>query len=130
MPSCSPRMVTGTMRRSVPSLFEVARLVSSLPPAGTLNLTERASLLFQSTFNSYSPGFLSIRCGAPKPQPASDVSQARTLLKVQCTRAHFAFCGATFSSTEIVVLLSTSDSQLGLPTCSPSYMIRPTSAPL
>src|SRR5919107_6085702 len=118
------------MTRSVPSLFDAARLVSSLPPAGTLNLTERASLLFQSTFNSYSPGFLSNRCGGPKPHASPDLSHARTLLKVQRTRAHFAFCGASFSSTNCVVLLSTSDSQLALPTCSPSYMMRPTSWPL
>src|SRR5215213_3838217 len=123
-------MVTGPMRRSEPSLFEAARLVSSLPPAGTVNLTERASLLFQSTFISYSPGFLSSRCGGPKPHASPDLSQPRTLLKEQTTRAHFAFCGASFSSTKCVVLLSTSDSQLALPTCWPSYMMRPTSAPL
>jgi hypothetical protein len=50
-------------------------------------------------------------------------------LKVQRTRDHFAFCGASFSSTKCVVLFSTSDSQLALPTCSPSYMMRPTSLP-
>src|SRR5687767_12120671 len=119
---------TGTMRRSVPSLFEAARPVSSLPPAGTVNLTERASLLFHSTFISYSPGFLSNRCGGPKPHWSPDLSHARTLLKVQSTRAHFAFCG-TVSATDCVVLFSTSGSQLALPTSCPSYIILPTSLP-
>src|ERR1044072_2114972 len=100
-------MVTGTRRRSVPSLFEAARLGSSLPPAGTLNLTERASLLFPRTFLSYSPGLLSNRCGCPKPHFSPTLSHARTLLKVQTTRAHLAFCGASFSSTKYLVVFVT-----------------------
>ncbi len=56
----TPTIVTGTTTRSMPSLFDEAMPLSSLPFGPTVNLKVRASLLFHSTLNSYSPGFEAI----------------------------------------------------------------------
>src|SRR5688500_1288146 len=107
------------MTRSVPTLFAEAMPLSSLPSGPTVNLIERASLLFHNTLNSYSPGFaaiLNISLVLGWPCPSFVLSQRFTIGKLHSTRAHFAFWG-TPSLTKCVVLFSTRASQLALPTC-------------
>ena len=82
------------MTRSLPSLFAVAMPLSSLPLGPTVNLIVRASLLFHSSLNSYSPGFaaiLNISLVFGCPCPPFVLSHRFTTGKSHSTSAHFAF---------------------------------------